>query len=123
MIDDINKKIEKINLILSDDNLLKTYIEDIESKKFDVPKDLNKNIRKKLDTRKSISKFSILKIAACTVFAVIMWYSIPQKNDSLQLNTNNIENNVVLNLNTNFLNDKLNLFGQKINDFFMISKQ
>ena len=115
MIDDINKKIEEINLILSDDNLLKTYIEDIESKKFDVPKDLNKNIRKKLDTRKSISKFSILKIAACTV--------IPQKNDSLQLNTNNIEDNVVLNLNTNFLNDKLNLFGQKINDFFMISKQ
>lgn len=86
----IDEKIKLIDSLLEDDSKLDKYINSIEDKNIDTPKDLNENIRKlviKKINRKSKKLFEILQIAACTVFALVLWEIVslnPESNRTYQ---------------------------------------
>lgn len=123
----IIEKIDMIDNLLIDDECLDDFIEKIDNKKLDIPQDLTQKINLKLKNYDIKNKehhlktydktFSILKIVACTIFAIIIWYSMPQDIDfsknteELAVNTKGIDQ---------ILYDKINLFGQKVNNFFMV---
>ncbi len=68
---DINIKIEKIDKLLEDDDYLNEYIRSLDKKDIKVSKDLKTKITNRLEKRgKKISYINVLKIAACTIFAV-----------------------------------------------------
>lgn len=100
---EISYAVEKIDNILASDENLESYLSTIENNKFAVPHDLENRLKQKilhlvpekkgnvisLDTepiiqshhqdrkqepkRKQMRMFDIVKIAACAVFAVLIW--------------------------------------------------
>lgn len=76
MIDD---KIELINKLLKDDMKFNEYISGIDSKDIKVPTNLNTKIYSYIRNsdnhinKKDSKFFNILKIAACAIFAIIVW--------------------------------------------------
>ena len=74
------KKIELIDRLLEDDEMLDKYINNLEHNTQSIPYNLNKKILtsindKKINNKKSSNNmfFDILKVAACTTFVLILW--------------------------------------------------
>lgn len=124
MIENINKKIDKIDSMLLDIELFDKYINDMELMKCDVPEDLDNKILKKIrfkkinneeTTVKKINKFyfkDIIKIAACTVFAIMMWQFVLSKPTAYAGNENmNVKKNEIYNT----IDEKMKM----VNEFFM----
>lgn len=78
--DNINSKIEEIDKLLNDTSLLSSYIEDIENINIELPPDLEDSLINRFNNSKNINKnvflensIKIFKIAACTIFALVIW--------------------------------------------------
>lgn len=81
----MNEKLKKIEMLLENENLFEQYVCEIENSELEVPYDLNQNIKSKLDAKilqpKSKNKkyFDILRLVACSVFAIMMWEMVLSK--------------------------------------------
>lgn len=118
MIEKRYKKIKEIEKIMSSDKKLEEYISFLEEKTENVPDNLSENIMSKIDEHKlrteaAHEKFSsILKIAACTIFALIMWHSMPKDIDFENLNESKLSKSIdelSINVNKIFMGD-INIF-------------
>lgn len=114
-------KLEKIDMLLENDKSFEEYISSIEKMEMSVPVNLEKNICSKInhlskykkDTKVYKFKFQdILKIVACTIFAVAMWqFTLSKPIDASQKDSRREERNQVY--------DKIDGFMKNVNDFFM----
>lgn len=76
MINEYKNKINKIDKLLKDNNYFNDYIEDIENKQIDVPLNIEYNLKQKITNENPNNKYKfydILKIAACTILALMLW--------------------------------------------------
>lgn len=117
------EKLKRIDAMLEDESKLNEYIKGIENESVKIPDNLSKNIiakikevddsneRKKIYTPKYIT-FNILKIAACTVFAIVIWQS--QFSDEFTY-----EQMVSSKRNSHEVYNKINDTMKSINQFFM----
>lgn len=72
------EKISKIDNLLNDEKLLKKYILDIESSKFEIPQNIQENIKLEFNknirlTKKQYSFFNICKVACFCLVVMITW--------------------------------------------------
>lgn len=126
-------RIKEIEKILKDEVLFNNYIEKIEKLNIDVPNDLESNIisklelhsKKEIEDETKVYKFKIqdiLKIVACTIFAVTMWqftlsksfatYSLDeQKNNQEKIEIYDKVDNLMKSMNGFFMNP-INLKGE-----------
>ncbi|MCX8074457.1 MAG: hypothetical protein N2749_02585 [Clostridia bacterium] len=81
-LEEYNKKIQKIELILKDDTMLDKYINDIDKNEITIPKGINDRIlsqikKQEVNKKEAINSkskyYNILKVAACTAFAILIW--------------------------------------------------
>lgn len=120
-----NKKIQKIDELMNNEELLNDYLEILEKNdNIKIPTNLNDNILNKIQQKKEtklikLKKIEILKVACFALFAVIMWNVIV----TFDTNTINFEEkinkevkkqNKIENLQTNL--DKVT---NKITTFFI----
>ena len=73
---EMNKKIHEIDNLLSNEDEMLKYIESIEQKQIKVPKNLKEGIKRSINEvkiKRKINYLDILKIVACTLFAVIIY--------------------------------------------------
>ena len=80
------KKIDRINELLNDDLKLEKYLQNLDKKEIDIPSKLNNSILNKVNTRKKLYYFNILKIAACLIFTLAICRTDFIKNDNLVIN-------------------------------------
>lgn len=77
MIEKIESKIKKIDSILEDNTYFDNYLKEIEKRDIKVPVDLNEKLKNSLaKEEKHINKvryYDILRIAACTILALLLW--------------------------------------------------
>lgn len=94
---DIDSRIKKIDKLLENSNYFDEYINKISKKEITIPDKLNEKILKSIEEFKEKSKekskeknqeknknsyiYEILKIAACTVFSLIIWNISPKIDD------------------------------------------
>lgn len=86
MIDD---RLEEIDKLLNDNNLLDKYINILENSNIDIPIGLENRVLNGVQsniTKKSNKFFDILKIVACTVVALCIWSSTLTSNTSYATN-------------------------------------
>lgn len=119
---DINDKILELEEILKDSNKFDNYINKMENEVIQIPNDLNNKILnkitnfEKLKTQQKVFKssmknkyMSIIKIVACTVFAIFVWEtSLASINPTIHLNNKNIYNNLdhkIKSINEVFMKD------------------
>lgn len=69
---DFMKEIEKINKLLSDEDELGQYIQNLEKRDVCVPQDLKRNILIKVKNQKRKYYMNICKIAACLIFGLVV---------------------------------------------------
>lgn len=125
----INNKILKATILLDDEELLEKYINTINIKDDYIPEDLSNTILKKVNLEKSkkenkykkyLNMYSILKIAACTIFAIIIWYNMPLENNLNFIKSSNLEINVGNQL-INTINLEMSGISEKVTSFFTVS--
>lgn len=111
------EKLNQIEALLEDESLLQKYIGTLESSNSEIPHGLNhriiNNINYSSQHKKKRSKgrmIGILKIVACTVFAIFIWSSILSSNISYAT-TKNVKR-------TEFY-EKFDQIFQNVSDFFM----
>ena len=116
---EMNKKIHDIdNLLWNEDEMLK-YIESIEQKQIKVPKDLKEGIKRSINEvkiKRKINYLDILKIVACTLFALIIYEASLSKNiygmndkKQIEAEETKIEHTI----------DKIQDISNNVKDFFM----
>lgn len=72
-------KLNKIEMLLNDETTLDKYIEEIDEKELNMPINLQSKLLSNTERKFNIKVFvveqyaNILKIAACTIFAILMW--------------------------------------------------
>ncbi len=117
----LNKKIEQIENLLNCNTELEKYIKDIESSNIDIPNNLENILLEKfsnIETPPKIKKINtikentvkILKIAACTMFALIMWNYITLSPIKIE-HTQNHTIQTPQTENETYFKDKLQLAG------------
>ncbi len=125
---ELEEKILRINLLLDNDDLLENYLDNIENKELEVPKELSNNIMKSIEKnenknknlRSTINIYSILKIAACTIFAILIWYKIPKNENFSNIHNANLEISTHEKFSSN-INGKINGLGEKVTRFFTVT--
>lgn len=111
------EKIKKIDNLLKNDELLEKYITNISNSDFDIPSDLTENILKKINKEEAkilqkaykFNYFDILKIAICTLFALIIWQNCSTKT-VIYASSNEKKEEIYTNIDSAM---------QSINNFFM----
>ncbi len=122
---DILNKIDEINIILNNNIEFEKYIDEVSNNDVDIPKDLNLKIMDNIENNDKIRniiknqkiRFSnILKIVACTLFAIIIWETVFSSSVSYasheKIQPSKIQ--VMYNKISDKINDKL----EEINNFF-----
>ena len=111
------EKLNQIQALLEDESLLQKYIGTLESSNSEIPRGLNhrmiNNIKYSSQHKKKRSKnrmIGVLKIVACTVFAIFIWSSVLSSNISYAT-TKNVKR-------TEFY-EKFDQIFQNVSDFFM----
>lgn len=110
-----NDRIEEIDKLLNDDNLLDKYIDILENSNFEIPIGLENRVLNGVYSQNNIIKktskfFDILKIVACTVVALCIWSSTLTSNTSYATNKSIKRSEVYT---------KFDSVVEKISDFFM----
>lgn len=108
----LNNKLQKIDMLLSNEFELKKYIDNIENTQISFSNNLQEKILSKTKKNKPINYSNIYKIVACTILALILCQTDYIKN------TNYIKKEQVsqeLVQKNTFINDKVN----ELNNFFM----
>jgi hypothetical protein len=108
----LNNKLQKIDMLLSNEFELKKYIDNIENTQISFSNNLQEKILSKTKKNKPINYSNIYKIVACTILALILCQTDYIKN------TNYIKKEQVsqeLVQRNTFINDKIN----ELNNFFM----
>lgn len=108
----LKDKLQKIELLLDNDNELDKYINDIENTQISYPNKLEEKILLKVNRNKSVYYLNICKMVACVVVALILCQTNYIK--GTDFNKQNQVNQEVIQKNT-FLDNKLN----EISNFFM----
>ena len=79
----MKEKLDLIDTILNDENVLDIYIKDIEQENIKTPNKLKNNILNYITSKqnnvqkKKVKMVDILKIAACTILSILLWEAIP----------------------------------------------
>ena len=117
--DELNKKIEKIDLLLENYNEFDKYINDICIKDIKIPNNLNQNIMLKLNKKHcSVIRFTnILKIVACTVFTLFIWLEVIS-NEAIDSKLDSINMKIDL-VNITSITEKISSKMSGISDFFL----
>jgi hypothetical protein len=117
------EKIKHIDLLLENEEALNEYVKNVECQEIKIPENLSKNIIAKIKSTESKEKLrkvytpkyialSILKIAACTVFAVLIWQS--------QFSVGSTYEKIISNKGDSFgVYEKVDNTMKSINQFFM----
>ncbi len=118
----MKNKLDVIDELLNDEAKLEKYINDVENLNIVPPNKLEQNIKNKLGLENSnkqnktkVYRYSfkdILKIVACTVFAIIMWQFVFAKPIAYAT-----ENDIKVKRNEIY--DKIDETMEGIKDFFM----
>jgi hypothetical protein len=108
----LNDKIEKIDLLLSNDIEFEKYINEIDNVEISYSDKIEEKILSKANKQKSVYYFNIFKMVACMTVAIILCQTDYIKSENLN-KKENIKQEVVQ--KNTFINDKVNQIG----DFFM----
>ncbi|MEG2485046.1 MAG: hypothetical protein RSB51_06200 [Clostridia bacterium] len=119
---EIENKINEIQTLINNEDALAKYINEIENTECAVPKDLNSKIISKINEKyKETDKVlsfklnypNILKIAACTIFSLVIWQVTIANNVSY---ANSFERT---NKKVNTAYENIDNSIKKLNHFFM----
>lgn len=112
--DDKLNKLQKIDMILNNEDEFEKYINEIENTQISYSTKLEEKILSKVNNKESMSYFNVFKMVACMVLALILAQSSFIKNPTTNTNNNIPVTTGVVQGNT-FINDKVN----EISNFFM----
>lgn len=112
MKDKLNLKLQKIEMMLNNEEELDKYINDIQSAEISYSNKLEEKILSRVNKNKRTSNFNILKMVACTVLALILCQTNFIKEVDY-IKDNRVDKEVVQ--KNSYLNEKVN----EISNFFM----
>lgn len=119
---DIKLKLNEIDNLLANEENLDRYLNEFESDELQISSDLNNKILNKLNKEKEgktkilhkshkVTYLDILKIAACTIFALIIWQTSSTRSVAYAGSNTNVKKDDIYN--------KIDGFMQNVNEFFM----
>lgn len=112
MKDKLNLKLQKIEMMLNNEEELDKYINDIQSAEISYSNKMEEKILSRVNKNKRTSNFNILKMAACMILALILCQTNFIKEVDY-INDNRVDKEVVQ--KNSYLNEKVN----EISNFFM----